>query len=302
MANITKILLTDLEYYNTATSAWTGLWAVDEYVQTERYLGPRGSGYRIILFKNTDTPHDPANPFTRQITWHDFEVEDPQGAVSDSWSIFANPVGEGSKLILDTTPSVKIRYRICVEDDSDPMNTYWPDTLYYQIISAQYPADHITYTGVSSSQPFIPTVLCKLPGISNTMVTGSAGLFSWFTRQDVWQLKWIRPDLSERTYGPTSVNLTTQPSNLLLFPEYGGATLYASLIFPQIQLQTSGTHVLELSLIPNDIQSGGEFWFTDKHTWVATLTAYTPGMDNPLVMSFDDLVFMEINFTPVPPA
>jgi hypothetical protein len=299
MANITKIHLTDLEYYDTATSAWVDLCAVDEYVSTERSLGPRGLGYRIILFNNPSTPHHPPRPFSRQITWNDFEVEDPQGAVSDSWTIFANPVAEGSKLILDTTPSVKIRYKLHVEDDSDPMNAYSPDTLYYQIISAQYPADHITYTGVSSSQPFIPTVNCRLPGISNTMVAGSVGLFSWFTRQDVWQLKWIRPDLSERTYGPTSVSLTTWPAAT---GPYGGAMLVASLVFPQIQLQTSGTHVLELSLIPNDIQSGGEFWFADNHTWTATLTAYTPGMDDPLVMSFDKIVFMEINFTPVPPA
>lgn len=294
MAKIKQIRLKDLQYWDTVTSTWKDLYAVDTAVQTERSLGV-GSQYSVAVYDaGTGAGHDPDQPFSQGINWDYFSVDDGLG-ISEEWTLFYTGLPlEGTKLLSSTIKSLKIRYKISVTDDSDPANTWSPVTLYYQIISGAYPADHISYAGTITTGPFAPTIYVKLPGISNNMVANSANLFSWAAEVNNWKVTWKRPNGTERDFTPTNAQVVnTVPSN---DPAFAGAFVYMKLTLPSIQVGQSGVHILTTSFLPNDQQSSGFLDFDDTHTWTAVITAYSPSMEDPLLMSFDKTVFMTINF------
>lgn len=294
MANIKQIRLKDLQYWDTVTSTWNDLYAVDTAVQTERSLGV-GSQYSVAVYDAGAGPGlDPAQPFNYGMLWDYFSVDDGSGT-SDEWTIFApDPIAEGSKLLASTIKSLKIRYRISVTDDSDPANTWSPVTLYYQIVSGAYPADHISYSGVITTGPFAPSISVRLPGISNTMVANSATLFSWAADVNNWKVTWKRPDGTERLFTPSNAQVlgTFASSD----DNFSGAYVFVKLTLPFIMVGQSGAHILTTSFLPNDQQISGFLDFADTHTWTAVITAYSPSMEDPLLMSFDKAVFMTINF------
>jgi hypothetical protein len=295
MAKIKQIRLRDLQYWDTVTSTWKDLYAVDTAVETERSLGV-GSQYSVAVYDaGAGAGLDPDQPYSYGINWDYFSVDDGLGT-SDEWTLFyTGTPPEGTKLLVSTIKSLKIRYKISVTDDSDPANTWDPGTQYYQIISGAYPADHISYSGVITTGPFAPSINVKLPGISNTMVTNSATLFSWAADVNNWKVTWKRPDGTERLFTPSNAQVigTYASSDA----NYAGAYVYIRLTLPTIMVGQSGAHILSTSFLPNDQQTSGFLDFADTHTWTAVITAYSPSMEDPLLMSFDKTVFMTINFS-----
>jgi hypothetical protein len=294
MAKIKQIRLKHLQYWDTVTSTWNDLYAVDTAVGTERSLGV-GSQYSVAVYDaGTGAGLDPAQPFNHGMLWDYFSVDDGMGT-SDDWTIFyTSTPPEGTKLLDSTIKSLKIRYRISVTDDSEPANIWSPIDLYYQIISGAYPADHISYSGVITTGPFAPTIYVKLPGISNTMVANSATLFSWAADVNNWKVTWKRPDGTERLFTPSNAQVVgTYASS---DANFSGAYVYMKLTLPSIMVGQSGVHTLTTSFLPNDQQTSGFLDFADTHTWTAVITAYSPSMEDPLLMSFDKVVFMTINF------
>lgn len=294
MAKIKQIRLKDLQYWDTVTSTWKDLYAVDTAVETERSLGV-GSEYSVAVYDaGAGAGLDPAEPFNCGINWDYFSVDEGLGT-SEEWTLFyTGTPPEGTKLLDSTIKSLKIRYQISVTDDSEPANTWSPGTQYYQIISGAYPADHISYAATSTTGPFAPTIFVRLPGISNNMVGNSATLFSWAADVNNWKVTWKRPDDTEKSFTPSTAQVFgTFPSS---DANFNGAFVYMKLTLPSIQVGQSGEHILTTSFLPNDQQYSGFHDFADTHTWIAVITAYSPSMEDPLLMSFDKSVFMTINF------
>ena len=296
MATIKKIRLTDLMFYNTVTHIWENLYAVDTAVATERDLGP-GSQYKPVLYDaGAGTGLDPAAPYNYGLNWDYFAIDDGTG-ISEEWTLFYTGIPhEGTHLLASTIKSLRVRYKIEVEDDSDPANTFAPNQYYYQIIGGAYPADHILYMGTITTGPFAPTAYVKLPGISNTMVPNAALLFSWLTDVNNWKMVWKRPDLSEREFTPSSAIISGVYDSTDV--NYNGAYVNVKLTFPTLMVGQSGSHTLTISMLPNDQQTSGFTAFADVNTWTAVITAYSPTMEAPLLMSFDKTLFMTINFAP----
>jgi hypothetical protein len=296
MAKIKQIRLRDLQYWDTITNTWKDLYAVDTAVQTERSLGV-DSQYSVAVYDAGAGPGlDPDQPFNYGINWDYFDVDDGMGT-SEEWTLFYTGLPlEGTHLLADTIKSLKIRYKISATDDSEPANTWDPGTQYYQIISGAYPADHIYYTGTITTGPFAPTIDVKLPGISNTMVTNSATLFSWAAEVNNWKVTWKRPNGTERLFTPSDVQVLGTYNSAEA--NFSGAYVRIKLTLPTIQVGQSGTHTLTTSFLPNDQLSSGFLDFDDTYTWTAVITAYSPSMEDPLLMSFDKTVFMTINFAP----
>lgn len=293
MAKINVIELHSLQYWSTATNTWVDLYAQNGSGDVVS-LGP-SSTHTVSLFnKGIGQGLNPANPFSYSITWDYFEVNDGSG-VTEEWTLFyTGTPPAGTNLLPSTIKSLRIRYKLRVVDDSDPVNVWEPTQWYYQIIQGAYPTDHITYSNTITTGPFAPTVIVKLPGISNTMVTNSTTLFSWMTVLNNWTLRWRRPDGSEREYAPSSISILGTYAST--DPNFNGAYVSLRLVFPTLMVGQSGTHTLTVSFLPNDQQVAGFVDFADVHTWTAVIQAYTPSMSDPLLMSFDQHVFMTITF------
>ena len=284
--NIKRIELIDLAYWdNVATpKIWKPLQATNG-VSTYS-LGP-GSNFGIVLMDNTGSGIAPT-PYEANLMW-DFLIINDGSGVTDAWDIFG-----AAPLIPLTTKSIKIRYRLKVTDAAEPANIYAPLGYYYQIIKASYPADHITFGSGRTTGPWAPNITVYLPGISNTMVAGSAALHSWLTAMEHWQITWTRPDGSTKVMQPVSLSLTVADNSTA---EYGGARAAISMLLPTLAIGQSGSHTLAVSLLPNDQDvSGGFFQFADGHTWTATITPLTPIIEDPLYISFDTNTYMSISF------
>lgn len=295
---LTKIYLTDLQRWNG--TQWVNLHAVTGGMgASPEDLGP-SSGNKVVLFPFMSQAglgagfadeHDPAQAFQQTIDWDSLKVQIADGAGTLGWTIF----GADPLLVPTNAVSVKIRYKLMVHDNAEPANVYSPNALYYQIIKASHPANHITYTGMVPTGVFTPIAVVRLPGITNTMVANSVSLFSWMKDVANWRLTWTKPGGQTRTYTPNNVTVSGTNKDEAN-PEYGGATVDLTMNFPQINVAHSGNHKLELEFLPNDQQTGGFHLFADSETWVAVVTAYTPSMEDPLMMSFDKTLFLEISF------
>lgn len=292
---ITKIFLTDLQYW--AGNKWASLQCIDPAINSLVDLGPNSNNkIQIFPYHTGSGPiimhedHDPDTTYQHAIDWSSLQVYQEE-TQSHGFTIF----GEDNGLIGNDVTSIKIRYKLECWDNAIPPNIISPNSLYYQIVRAGYPSDHITYLGMVPSGMFTPQVRIYLPGISNDMVANSSSLFTWMARNENWKLKWSRPGGINRTLVPSSVSIeNTQPDTAN--PEYGGATVRLNLLFAAINVAHPGQHRLELQFLPNDQQSGGFHLFADDETWTAIITAYTPSMEEPLLMSFDKTLFLEISF------
>lgn len=295
---IKRINLIDLMYWDTVTRAWRPLYAKDPATGTEQSLGP-SADHCVSLYMATSGGDGlaPDAPYNYGINWRRFDVLD-QFAVSEDWTIFdSEEPTPDTRLLPFKAKSVRIRYKLSMTDDADPANTYTPSQYYYQIVNGAYPTDHITYTGTITTGPFAPTVYVKLPGISNNMVPYASSLFSWLTNARNWSMEWKHPDDSIREYIPSTVSI--QGIYESDDPNFDGAYINMKLVFPTLMVGQSGTHTLTISVLPNDQETGGFHVFADKHTWTAVITAYEPSMADPLLMSFDDTLFMSIWFNQV---
>lgn len=298
---LTKIYLTDLQRWDG--DRWVGLVAAPSgqaQGSSPESLGPE-SDNKVVLFPHITQmqmggpglpdEHDPAQEFQQTIDWGNLKVQIADGAPSLGWTIF----GIDPLLVGNDAPSVKIRYKLEVHDNASPPNVYSPNTLYYQIIKASHPADHIMYIGMVPSGVFTPVALVRLPGITNTMVANSASLFSWMKNTANWRMRWTKPGGHTRVYSPDLVTVG-EPYKDEENPEYGGSAVDTTLRFPQINIAHSGNHKLEIQFLPNDQQTGGFHLFDDDETWVAVVTAYTPSMEDPLQLSFEKTIFLKISF------
>jgi hypothetical protein len=289
--NIKLIELYDIQYWNTTTNNWKSLYVCDDS-EIATSVGP-GSQKSIVLYDaGAGSGYNPTNPFTHTMDWRWLTVNDGSG-ITEGWTAF-DPNAVGDPMIKADAVSVKLRYKLRVTDMSDPANIYEPPQIYYQIIMAAHPADHISFGSGGTTGPWAPEITVGLPGISNAMVANSAALFGWLTTPANWLIVWTRPDGTTRTLGPvTNPTLTTAVSATT---EYQGAVANILLRLPTLQIGQSGSHKLTVSLLPNAQQSGGFHEFDDDHTWTATITALTPSIGDPLYLSFDNNTFMTIEF------
>jgi hypothetical protein len=287
--NIKLIELTELSYWDNAATpkVWKPLQVSDGTLNYS--VGP-GSQMGIVLYNaGLGNGLIPTADFSQNIAWDYLQVNDGSGITGD-WTIF----GASAPLIATTVPSLKIRYRLKVTDMADPANVFQPTTMYYQIIKAGYPTDHITYSSGGTTGPWAPIITVYLPGISNTMVAGASALHSWLTQLANWQIEWMRPDFSSRVLQPLSISVTVADNATA---NYGGARVSVIMTLPSLAVGQSGAHTLAVSLLPNDQDiSGGFFKFADGHTWTATITPLTPSIKDPLYISFDVNTFMSIDF------
>lgn len=296
MANIRSIEMYDVMYYKTtAPAGWTNLWAYDQnYTNSEQNLGPGGT-HSISLY-SSPTGFAPAEGRAVGMLWDWLDINDGSG-VTEGWTIFDDPSYPAgiTHLLTAAQASVKIRYKLRAVD-ATPV-AYEPNEYWYQIVNATHADDHITYAGGSTTGTWAPIVTLKLPGVNNTMVgPNSVGLFSWLGKEENWELLWTLPDNSTHTFRPNTavVNGTT---NELAGTPYDGAGVEIKLSFPVIPVGTSGPHTLKLFLLPNDQMTGGFHEFDDDYRWTAVITVNNPYMDDPLMLSFDTGVTMNISFS-----
>ena len=294
---IKMLHLIDLMYWNTTERKWQDLYAKNANGGSEVSLGP-GSNHRPSLYDaGAGAGLAPDAPYNIGMNWTRFSVRD-NSAVSTGWTIFdSEEPTPDTKLIPHKTKSVRIRYKLWMSDDSDPANTYSPNQYYYQIVNGAYQTDHITYTGTITTGPFAPNIYVKLPGFSNEMVPFASELFSWLVDKNNWSMEWKRPDDTIRTFTPNNVDITEIQNTG--DPAYSGAYIKLRLRFPTLMIGQSGTHTLTMSFLPNDQETVGYHVFADTHTWTAVITAYEPSMADPLLMSFDDTLFLTIKFNQV---
>ena len=285
--NIKRIELYDLMYWDpSGTPQWKPLYGFNGTANFS--LGP-GSQHSVVLYEQTGFGWNPESPYAATIMWDYLTVNDGSG-ITEDWTIF----GAAAPLIATATVSIRIKYRLRVTDMADPANVITPAVDYFQIIKAAYPTDHISYSTGGTTGPWSPVVTVYLPGMSTAMLANPAALFTWLNSVNNWQVVWTRPDLTTRTVKPVSVSITNEVSAIA---QYAGARVKCILTLPQLAIGQSGSHILQVSLLPNDQQESGYFDFDDTHTWTATITALTPTIEAPLYMSFDSGVFMEILFT-----
>lgn len=296
MANIRSIEMYDVMYYKTtAPAGWTNLWAYEQLGSfIEHDLGP-GSNYSISLYSDP-TGFDPGQGREVGMAWDWLHINDGYG-VTEGWTIFGEPTypGEPEHLLTVDQASVKIRYKLRAVD-ATPV-TYEPNEYWYQIVNATHAVDHITYAGTSTTGTWAPTITIQLPGVNDSMVgNNSTGLFSWLAIEANWKLRWTKPNGLTSDFFPSVAHVSGTSAEAVGAP-YDGARVNVKLDFPPLPVGQSGTHTLTLYLLPNDQTSNGFHKFDDDHTWVATITVNNPYMQDPLMLSFDTGVTMNISFS-----
>lgn len=286
---VKKLELVNLYYLDSATGQWRGLYAATGEGPAVSFAD--GTNNSILIYDNASGFYlEGLPPITAGHKWTNFFAV--IGAeTSDLWTIFSDTI---TGLLPEDSVSVKIRYQLRLTDNSQTPVVITPPTLYYQIVNAAYPADHISVTGTASTGPCYPVATIDLPGISNSMVANAAELFGWITNPLNWQVSHTAPSGRTRVIGVSNITLNLSDSSI---EEFEGAQARLTLYINSMNIVLNGTHTLTFSLLPNSQDTNGFHVFADTHTWTANVTILTPSLTERLYYAFDSTVFMEFNFT-----
>lgn len=289
--NIKLVELYGLQSWNNVLRKWEDLNASNESAVVTS-LGPKTENSIVLYDAGSGPGLNPVNPLKQSLDWKRFDVNDG-GAITGGWNIFESP-GVTVGVISQDAVSVKIRYSLRVTDMNTPAGVYVSQEMYYQVINASHPKDHIAFSSGSTTGPWAPTVSVTLPGISNAMVKDSEALFSWLASPLHWQAELKMPSGDTRRYSPTAnPTIKTADSDE---PTLDGAMAIVEFRLPMLQVSQSGQYTLTVSLLPNAQGSGGFHKFADAYTWTSTITAMSPSMSDPLYLSFETNTFMVIEF------
>ena len=286
MANLKRVLLSDVQWYDVSTGTWKDVQAVSPSTgETAVSLGVGGS--KAILYTNS-TPINMPTELTQSINWADFEI---YLAADTHYSIFGASLGR----ITVATKSPLLRYHIetTVYTTEDVVTTN--STWHYMMTKASFASNAFTGAGgTSAATDTTTTTSIKFwfpaitAGITNaTAVAAQAALLQTISN---WKIYVLRPDGSTKEYTPSSITLGSPDTGTAT--DYGSAKISVSLS-ASISYPTDGSYVITVAFTSNDQDPA--FAIAGSQAITANVTMYT-GSTQQYIVSSDSDVSVTIAF------